>query len=223
MTRPTLRMVFRAGSVRLRTRLGGHDSRRRPGIKSSGQATADGWTLAENGYVGTFIHLDSPGDVSVAINALGSGTTKPRVNIIINDAKATFEIADKLTNDQHTFSLPEGTHFIRVEFVSRALNPDQTFTVRDLTINGAQVCNELNDANALAASEAYIRSCRTADVIVRLPAIEPGTAAQGEARAEGVQLRHERAGYREQVSDRQPAGRFRRGQVSEVHRSITST
>lgn len=147
-------------------------------LKSSGQASADGWTLLQNGYVGTFVHLDSPGDVTFSIHAMGAGVSKPRFNIVINDAKASFEVGPRTAEYPHRFSLPAGTSFLRVELVSRATNPDQTLTVRELTLTGAQVRNELNDANALAASETYIKNYRTADIVVRLPDVAPGTEVQ---------------------------------------------
>ena len=39
--------------------------------RSSGAAAGSDWTLSENGYVGTYIKLDAPGDVT--INAQASG------------------------------------------------------------------------------------------------------------------------------------------------------
>ena len=33
--------------------------------RSSGAASGSDWTLSENGYVGTYIKLDAPGDVTV--------------------------------------------------------------------------------------------------------------------------------------------------------------
>ena len=45
--------------------------------RSSGAASGSDWTLSENGYVGTYIKLDAPGDVTVSAG-LGSGRRRRR-------------------------------------------------------------------------------------------------------------------------------------------------
>ena len=45
--------------------------------RSSGAASGTDWTLSENGYVGTYIKLDAPGDVTVSAG-LGSGWWRRR-------------------------------------------------------------------------------------------------------------------------------------------------
>jgi hypothetical protein len=108
-----------------------------------------------NGCVGTFIQLDAPGDVTISLNA------SPRTRIVIND--------DKTEGSEHRLALPPGTYFVRIELAS------SSGAVRDVSVSGARICNELNDVNALAASETYIKNCRTGNVVVRLPDVAPGT------------------------------------------------
>jgi len=108
---------------------------------------------------GTFIQLDEPGDITISLNA------SARARIVINDSKVE-------SQQQQHFSLPAGTHFVRIEFANSA------DSAGDVSISGARVCNELNDANALAASETYIKNYRTGNVVVRLPDVAPGTEVQ---------------------------------------------
>src|SRR5687768_4204711 len=87
-------------------------------LRSSGSAAGGNWTLANNGYVGTYITLAAPGDVTVSVQASGqaaSGVT-PRMNIAIADTSASFEVSSGFNTYQHTFSLPAGTHFVRTDF-----------------------------------------------------------------------------------------------------------
>ena len=113
--------------------------------------------ITSSRFAGTFIHLDAPGAVTVAVNASGRSSS-----IVVNDTK--------VRSATHRFSLPAGTHFVRIDLA------DDSAKVRDVSISGARICNELTDANALAASETYIKHYRTGDVVVRLPeTIAPGT------------------------------------------------
>ncbi|CAN5528227.1 hypothetical protein BH09PLA1_BH09PLA1_12120 [soil metagenome] len=147
-------------------------------LKSSGQASPGGWTLSQNGFVGTFVQLDTPGEMAITLDASGVGANSPRVNVVIGDAKASFEIASAVSRYEHDFALPAGTHFVRVELVSRAANPDQTVTIQDLSIRRGRILNELTDANALAVSETYINNFRKSEATVRLPDVAPGTPVQ---------------------------------------------
>jgi hypothetical protein len=90
------------------------------------------------------------------------------------------------SQQQQTLLAAGGHAFRPIEFANSADSPG------DVSISGARVCNELNDANALAASETYIKNYRTGNVVVRLPDVAPGTECR-RARDDGVQLRHERA------------------------------
>ena len=87
---------------------------------------------------------------------------------MINDERAV-ALNPAWTTSEHTFRLPRGTHFVRLEFHDKTSGLIWQSAVRRLTIRGAWVLNKHNDANALAASETYIKHCRTGDVTIRLP------------------------------------------------------
>src|SRR5438477_7200128 len=70
-------------------------------IKSSGQAWEDCWRLEQAGFVGTYVQLDSPGDVTISMDAFG-GISKPaRGNIAINDERVPLEIDAAWTTVRH--------------------------------------------------------------------------------------------------------------------------
>jgi GH35 family endo-1,4-beta-xylanase len=145
-------------------------------LKSNGEPWEECWRLETTGFVGTYVQLDAPGEVTIALEAFG-GISKPaRGSIVINDERVPLEVDAAWTTLRHTFALPRGTNFIRIEFIRDPASWIWQVTLRQLTIRGARVLNEHNDANALAASETYIKHCRAADVVVRLPdAVAPGT------------------------------------------------
>ena len=130
-------------------------------LKSAGaEAPGGAWTLDRGGFVGTYVHLGSPGGVTVRLDA---------------DAAATIVVADHTIEarspDPHRFPLPAGTHFVRIQPADRAA----PLTVRGVTIDGAGVRNEHTDANALAAADAYIENFRRGAVSVKLEGAAPGT------------------------------------------------
>ena len=53
-------------------------------MKSTGSGSGT-WTLDRNGYVGTYINVPSPGNVTVRVNANGtaSGGINPHMNIVL--------------------------------------------------------------------------------------------------------------------------------------------
>src|SRR5262245_31096582 len=61
--------------------------------RSSGSGVGN-WTLSENGYVGTYFTLDSPGPVTITARA--SGTTNdavlPHMNLVVADTKVGFDV-----------------------------------------------------------------------------------------------------------------------------------
>src|SRR5688500_12038012 len=64
-------------------------------LRSSGSAAGSSWTLANNGYVGTYITLAAPGDVTVSVQASGQAASaiSPRMNIAIADTSVPFDVA----------------------------------------------------------------------------------------------------------------------------------
>jgi GH35 family endo-1,4-beta-xylanase len=143
-------------------------------LKSTGSGASD-WTLQRNGYVGTYIHLAAPGSVTVNVNAAGasSGGVDPRMNIVIADAKASFDVASGFNNYAHTFDLPAGSYLVRTEFNNDLEQSARALTIRDLSVTGATLQNTSTNANALAAANTYIQNFRKGRVTLNLVGVAP--------------------------------------------------
>jgi GH35 family endo-1,4-beta-xylanase len=151
-------------------------------LRSSGDASGTDWVLSENGYVGSYITLAAPGDVTIAVEAASQtgGGSDARMNVVVGDARAAFDIAAGFNAYEHTFSLPAGTHFVRTEYVNDfpggATNAGaRSLTVRNLSIAGATASNVNSDANALAAADTYIQHGRRGAARLELVGVAPGT------------------------------------------------
>jgi GH35 family endo-1,4-beta-xylanase len=156
-------------------------------MKSIGFNEGTDWVLNENGYLGTYITLDAPGQVTLSATATGNTTdaVQPRMNFVIADTKAGFDVANGFGTYQHTFDLPAGTYFVRTEFNNDVPNADRRLTVRSLDIAGATVqnSNELGTealrarlgALALASADTYIENFRKGNVTVDLAGLAPGS------------------------------------------------
>jgi GH35 family endo-1,4-beta-xylanase len=155
-------------------------------FRSSGAASGSDWMLSENGYVGTYIKLDAPGDVTVTAQASGQagGGVDPNMNIVIADTKAGFDVASGFNSYSHTFSLPAGTYFVRTEFNNDVPTSDRRLTVRDLTFSGATVENTTtqttNDGYALAAGDTYINNFRKGNAQVTVNGVRPGSPVRAQ-------------------------------------------
>ena len=124
-------------------------------MKSSGaKSGATSWTLAENGFVGTYIRVEKPGDVSVAVHA--PEAQQKNLAVVIAGTKAT------------KLSLPAGTYFVRVES-----NANGAATIDSIEITGATFLNQNTDANALAAADSYVASFRRGTAKVKLDGASP--------------------------------------------------
>ena len=148
-------------------------------------ATPTDWDLTENGYVGTYVTLAAPGDVTIAVNASGqaAGGADSRMNLVIGDQSAPFDVTAGFSNYMHTFALPAGTHFVRTEytndFVSNAIPAaNRKLTVRALNVAGAAEVNDNTDALALAAADTYIQYGRRGPARVQLYGATPGTPVE---------------------------------------------
>ncbi len=148
--------------------------------RSSGAASGSDWTLSENGYVGTYIKLDAPGDVTVSAQASGlaGAGVDPNMNIVIADTTAGFDVTSGFNSYSHTFSLPAGTYFVRTEFNNDVPTANRQLTVRNLSVSGATVENTTtqatNDGYALAAADSYIDNFRKGTAHVTLANAVPG-------------------------------------------------
>lgn len=173
-----LALACQAPSARAQTTLTGNSL----ALRSSGAASGTDWTLSENGYVGSYITLAAPAEVTIAVQAAGQngGGANPRMNIVVDDARAPFDVGAGFNAYEHTFALPAGTHFVRTEytndFVSNAVNANsRSMTVRSLSVAGADVSNVDDDEHALAAADAYIQNGRQGPAHVALVGAMPGT------------------------------------------------
>jgi GH35 family endo-1,4-beta-xylanase len=124
---------------------------------------------------------------------MASGTTAdgvlPRMNIVIADTKAEFDVTPGLKLYQHTFNLPAGTYFVRTEF-----NNDLELSIRDLLIKdlsfefapkpapmmGMVGSTQMisSPENALAAADTYIENFRKGNVTIEVPDAAAGTPVQ---------------------------------------------
>jgi GH35 family endo-1,4-beta-xylanase len=147
--------------------------------------TPTDWDLNENGYVGTYVTLAAPGEVTIAVNAAGqaAGGADSRMNIVIGDQSAPFDVTADFNNYMHTFSLPAGTHFVRTQytndFVSNTIPAaGRKLTVRALNVTGATEVNDNTDALALAAADTYIQYGRRGPARVQLYGATPGALVE---------------------------------------------
>jgi GH35 family endo-1,4-beta-xylanase len=145
-------------------------------LRSTGSG-AGAWTLDRNGYVGTYINLPAPGNVTVSVNASGtaSGGIDPHMNIVLADTRAGFDVASGTAAYQHTFDLPAGTYFLRTELSNDLEASSRALTIQDITVSGATVLNASNNSNALAAADTYVDKFRKGNVSIGLSGVAPGT------------------------------------------------
>src|SRR6185369_17415613 len=62
-------------------------------MRSSGALSgATSWSLSQNGYVGTYLTLASPGSVTMSVNAQSAagGGASPHMNIVVDDSSTGF-------------------------------------------------------------------------------------------------------------------------------------
>ena len=129
---------------------------------SSGKALGKAWVFDTNGFVGTYVQLDAPGEVSV-----NAEVDQPNlVELVIGDARVRARADGR-------FALAAGTHFVRIQHSNHT--PGADVTIRSLTVSGATVKNEPSDANALAAADTYIANGRRGTATVKLEGVAPGT------------------------------------------------
>ena len=149
-------------------------------LRSSGSAAGSNWTLSNNGYVGTYITLPAPGEVTVSVLASGQAANGvvPKMNLVIADASTSFDVTSGFNTYQHTFSLPAGTHFVRTDFNNDPEKSARSLTIGNLSVAGAQTTNVNTSANALAAANSYIENYRKGDARLSLVGVDPGAEVQ---------------------------------------------
>jgi GH35 family endo-1,4-beta-xylanase len=145
-------------------------------LRSTGSASGSAWTLDRDGYLGTYITLAAPGDVTIGVSASGtaSGGIDPNMNVVIGDMKAGFDVKPGTGNYSHTYSLPAGTFFVRTEFNNDVSASSRALKVNSMTVTGATLSNTNSNANALAASDTYIANYRKGNATIAIPGLAPG-------------------------------------------------
>ncbi len=145
--------------------------------RSSGSSSSGDWTLNENGYVGTYLTLPSAGNVTLSVSASGVSDAgiSPRMNMVVDDFSAGFDVPSGFNTYEHTFSLSAGTHFVRTEFANDIPTANRQLTVRSFLASGATINNTASDSNALASADTYIANYRQGQVKVELGGVAPGT------------------------------------------------
>jgi GH35 family endo-1,4-beta-xylanase len=145
-------------------------------LRSSGSGAGANWTLANNGYVGTYITMASPGDVTISVSASGQAASgvSPRMNIDVDGISYGFDVAAGFNPYQQTITLPAGTHFVRADFNNDREKSSRSLTIGSLSVTGAQTANSNTAALALAAANSYIENNRKGDAELKLVGVEPG-------------------------------------------------
>ena len=178
------------------------------GFRSNGSASGTDWNLTENGYVGTYVKLDAPGDLTVSAQASGvaSGGVNPHMNIVIADSAKTvsgFDVPSGFNTYQQTFSLPAGTYFVRTQLDNdpTPTTVDRQLTIRNLTFSGTSVDNgtfhvensttqSVNDGYALQAGDDYINNFRKGAAHVTLANAVPGASVHVKLTRTCLQFRY---------------------------------
>jgi len=142
-------------------------------LRSSGTDSGNDWVLSENGYIGTYMTLLSPGLVTITVEASGQQT--PHMNIVVADTSTRFDVTSGFNNYQHDFDLPAGTYVVRIEFNNDIPTAGRVLTIREVTITGAVVSNSSTNTGALAAADTYIEHFRQGLVNLELIGVPAGT------------------------------------------------
>ena len=142
-------------------------------VRSIGQLRGTAWVLDESGYVGTYLRLDAPAAVTVAVRPGPRRAPASRSwPSGVGDARVGFEIGPERDYPE-TFNLPAGTHFLRVDFIKSPCSG--TLAIGAVSVWGAALANENSDENALAAADSYITSYRRGRARLRIDGAAPGT------------------------------------------------
>jgi GH35 family endo-1,4-beta-xylanase len=143
-------------------------------VRSTGAPRDGAWVLDDNGYVGTYLRLDAPAAVTIAVRASRSGgMCPPFMAVGVGDARVGFEIGPDRDYPE-TFHLPAGTHFVRIDFHKGSCGGE--LVVGALSVWGATLVNSASDDNALAAADTYINSFRRGHARLRIDGAAPGTS-----------------------------------------------
>lgn len=146
-------------------------------VLNSGGTSGSNAVLDDNGFVGSYINLASPGNVTVTVNASGTafGGVNPHMNFWLGDSLVGFDVVPGSNNYQHTFTnLPAGMHFLRAEF-NNDRGTARSLSVGTLDVSGATLLNTNTSTNALDTADNYVANYRKGPAQITLLGAEPGT------------------------------------------------
>ncbi len=146
-------------------------------VRSNGNAEGNAWVLDGNGYVGTYLRVDEPAEISITVRTAGQtdGDVTPQLSAVVADHARSFAATDKPADHTAAFTLPPGTHFVRLQLDNDTPATDLRLAIHHLAVEGAEVVNEHTDALALAAADTYLEHYRQGPITLALP---PETAGQ---------------------------------------------
>ncbi|HUO08394.1 MAG TPA: endo-1,4-beta-xylanase [Phycisphaerae bacterium] len=149
-------------------------------FQSSGTGSGTDWTLSSDGYVGTYVTLANPGQVTFTVQASGSAGSgaAPQMDISVDDTTTKYTVTPGFNSYSATVNLPAGTTFVRTDFANAVTGSNQSLTIRNLNVSGASILNSNINANALAAADTYAANFRSGNVTVSLPGLAPGTPVE---------------------------------------------
>jgi GH35 family endo-1,4-beta-xylanase len=143
---------------------------------NSGSVDATAAVLDDNGYVGTYVTLTEPGQVTITVNARGTadGGGNPHMNVVVDDGRMGWDVGATSSDYGFTLKLPAGTHFIRTEF-NNDRGTARSLAINSLDVAGATISNVNSNANALAAADTYTENFRKGAAKLALVGVAPGT------------------------------------------------
>jgi endo-1,4-beta-xylanase len=147
-------------------------------FRSSGAQSGSNWELTDNGYVGTFIHLDNPGTVQINVVASGAsaGGVWPTMDLHVGDQDVQWSVSSATPGTYTaTVQLPAGTHALRTALINAtdggAAGTRDLF-LQSLTLSGpgtnVAVQNYADATHVNAAADTYIANYRQGPAAVTL-------------------------------------------------------
>ncbi len=135
-----------------------------------GQDSGNNAILTADGYVGTYVNLAQPGQVTFTASATGaaSGGIDPDMTISIADYSHSFDVTPGSTNN-YTYTspvLPAGLYFVRTQLDNQqgsTIKPTlqvNSFTASSDNTTNVSVSNVDSNSNALTAANTYINNFR---------------------------------------------------------------
>lgn len=141
-------------------------------LKSTGVADGGSYILSDNGFVGTYITLAQPGEVTIDVSADGLGDAN--LGIAIDDCFDNFTVGADTQIYSRTYSLPAGTHFLRTELNNDPGIAERQLKINSVSVSGAAFSNLHDNDHAAAASDTYIANYRRGPAQVRIAGVAAG-------------------------------------------------